>query len=111
MTRGEREDEGERLGEQSHLPKRETRWRTRAASLQKRLKKESGTEGQGRRSEDTKGTRTQLEEAGTRKTGRQGQKTGPGGARMMEKKAKETGGVGRGREMSKVESHGQEAGC
>lgn len=35
-----------------YVPKRETRWRTRAASLQKRLRKEKGIEG--KRSEETK---------------------------------------------------------
>lgn len=44
-----------------------------------------------------------LEEA---RTGREGQKTEPGGGRMG-KKMKETEGVGRGREMSNLESHRQ----
>lgn len=55
--------------------------------------------------EDSKGTRTVVTqlEAGT---GKEGQKTEPGGGKMMGKKRKETEGVGRGRGMSKLESHG-----
>ena len=76
--------------------------------MQKRLMIEKEREGQGWDTgrEDSKGTRavvTQLEV----ETGREGQKTEPGGGRMMGKKKKETRGVGRGRKMSKPESHRQ----
>lgn len=39
--------------------------------------------------------------------GREGQKTDPGGGRMMGRKTKKTRGVGRGKEMSNLESHRQ----
>lgn len=59
--------------------------------------------------EDSKGTRTVVTqlEAGT---GKEGQKTEPGGRRMIGKKTKETEGVGKGRGMSKPESHEATAG-